>query len=134
MGLDMNLSGRKFYWTDWASPKEERRKQGEDGFELKEKILRLGYWRGHPDLHGFIVQTFADGEDECQEIELDKEEIERILAASEAGQLPKTTGFFFGVSQPEDKEETRKILRGALEWLDHKEKGVSRSVVYQASW
>jgi hypothetical protein len=26
----------------------------------------VGYWRKHPDLHGYIVETFADGVDACQ--------------------------------------------------------------------
>jgi len=59
MGLDMFLHGEKYFWGhNGKRPKE-------DGFEVKEHILELGYWRKHPNLHGYIVQTFADGKDEC---------------------------------------------------------------------
>jgi hypothetical protein len=56
MGLDMYLTGEKFLMT---------RNLEEDGFRLRSKTLELGYWRKHPNLHGYIVQTFADGTDEC---------------------------------------------------------------------
>lgn len=61
MGLDMYLSGRKYlrYGND----------QIEDGFRVEEKIVRLGYWRKHPNLHGYIVKTFADDVDECQQFQ-----------------------------------------------------------------
>ncbi len=131
MGLDMYLTGEKFFWTDWEHPENNIM---EDGFRLKAKRYELGYWRKHPDLHGYIVETFADGKDECQEIELSKEDISQILNASENGKLPHTEGFFFGATQPEDKTETRKILTNALKWLKTKENGIAKSIYYQASW
>lgn len=27
----------------------------------------IGYWRKEPNLHGFIVENFADGNDDCRE-------------------------------------------------------------------
>ena len=53
MGLDMYLEGTKL----WTSAKDSSEK--EDGFLLRKKILKLAYWRKHPDLHGYIVKTFA---------------------------------------------------------------------------
>ena len=57
MGLDMYLEGRKSRYD---------KQETEDGFPLQTKVLELGYWRKHPNLHGYIVQEFADGVDECQ--------------------------------------------------------------------
>lgn len=131
MGLDMYLEGNKYLGTNWDNPELNPR---EDGFEVRGRVLRLGYWRKHPDLHGYIVETFAEGVDECQEIALSVANLEQTLAASEADQLPPTTGFFFGESQPEDKDETRKILTDAIQWAKTEEKNVYRSVVYRASW
>lgn len=131
MGLDMYLNGKKFIWTNWDKPELN---PTEDGFEVKERVLRLGYWRKHPNLHGYIVNTFADGVDECQEVDLSKEDLERILEAVEADTLPHTEGFFFGVSTAEDKPETIQILKNALKWLATLEDGISKSVHYQASW
>ena len=61
MGLDMYLTGEKFVMATGLQ---------EDGFPLRSKTLELGYWRKHPNLHGYIVQTFVGGKDECQEIYL----------------------------------------------------------------
>ena len=95
------------------------------------KILDLGYWRKHPDLHGYIVQTFAGGADKCQEIKLDAAALRKAIAAVEAGELPHTEGFFFGTSADDPPETDLEILRAALTWL---EAGASRSVWYRASW
>lgn len=94
----------------------------------------LGYWRKHPNLHGFVVQTFADGVDECQDIPLTLENLETILEATEGDRLPCTTGFFFGQSYPEQKPDTIKILNEAIEWLKENEARPGRRVFYRASW
>lgn len=133
MGLDMYLEGRKYLWGNWHNPENDPH---EDGFKLKGKTLELGYWRKHPNLHGYIVREFADGKDECQDIELGQEDLVKLIAAVKAGDLPNTTGFFFGRSMMDDEErrEDLAILAKALLWLQDKENGVSRSVVYRASW
>lgn len=131
MGLDMYLQGKKFLWTDWENPENN---QKEDGFEVSEKILRLGYWRKHPNLHGYIVETFADGVDECQDIELSREDIVKILHAIESKELPETSGFFFGSSDGSETLQDLAIFQKALAWLDAKAKGESRDVIYRASW
>jgi hypothetical protein len=135
MGLDMYLKGNKFFWTDWEVPENNRT---EDGFRVDEMELRLGYWRKHPNLHGFIVQTFADGVDECQEIELSVKQCREIIQAVKEKRLPKTTGFFFGESDGSEDEETIEIFEKAIKWVsdtppDEKQKSI-RSIVYQASW
>lgn len=79
MGLDMYLTGSKFLFTNWEHPEKNRK---EDGIEIESVRLRLAYWRKHPNLHGYIVQTFADGKDECQEIELCAVTTEESLAFS----------------------------------------------------
>ena len=127
MGLDMYLEGRTFNWK--MGGKVEKR----DGFRVKGVMLELGYWRKHPDLHGYIVQKFANGEDRCQEIPLDEDALRNILAAVKADALPHTEGFFFGQSQSEDKKRSIEILEGAIKWLEQ-ETPPRREVVYQASW
>jgi hypothetical protein len=121
MGLDMYLNGEKYIWTDWEHPSKNPM---EDGFKLKTKTLELGYWRKHPNLHGYIVNTFAGGKDECQEIPLDVDNLKQLLKDVKADWQ----------SLPEDKEPTIKIIEGAIKWLGTEEKGVARSVTYRASW
>ena len=127
MGLDMYLTGDKYFHGD-GRPRERGERKGEQ--------YDLGYWRKHPNLHGFIVETFADGRDECQEIGLSAADIKTIIRAIEARQLPETTGFFFGKSDgdPERIAEDIRLFEAALNWLETNENGVWRSVTYQASW
>ncbi len=126
MGLDMFLTGER-HWYE-----RSERKRG----DKKAEQYDLGYWRKHPDLHGFIVEEFADGEDDCRDIELTRDRIGRILAAVKNGELPETTGFFFGTSEKTDERIANdlEIFEDALDWLDAEEPDVLRTVSYRASW
>jgi hypothetical protein len=131
MGLDMYLDGEKYFLTDWQNPQNNAR---EDGYEIKTKTLRLGYWRKHPDLHGYIVNTFAGGVDNCQQIDLDEVAIVKIIDAVARDNLPHTVGFFFGATDGTEKDETLRILDAALAWIRTKEDRAFRTVFYRASW
>lgn len=133
MGLDMYLEGRKYIMEDWSNPANN---ETEEGFRVKQKVYELGYWRKHPNLHGYIVQQFANGEDKCQEIELGQEELIKLIEAIKNRELPHTTGFFFGQSDGSDEEaqEDLSIITRALIWLQVKDDRNYRSVVYRASW
>jgi len=79
MGLDMHLTGEKYQWTDYNNPENNPM---EDGFRVKSRQLELGYWRKHPNLHGYIVQEFAGGVDECQSSDSDDQNsVEQLEAA-----------------------------------------------------
>jgi len=127
MGLDMYLNGRRFFMKD---------KFNEEGDRVSEERIDLGYWRKHPNLHGYIVDQFADGEDDCRPIELSIENIQQIADAVANKKLEKTEGFFFGISDESDERinEDLKIMGQAIAWLSKKEEGEFRSVIYQASW
>ena len=86
MGLDMYLTGERSFHHDRSQNK------------LIAERDSLGYWRKHPNLHGYLVNEFADGGDDCRGILLEANDLGRILAAIEADQLPHTSGFFFGES------------------------------------
>jgi hypothetical protein len=127
----MYLEGEKYLWSDSRNPQRNPR---EDGYEVKSRTLRLGYWRKHPNLHGYIVNTFADGIDNCKAISLEDTDIERIIEAVTRDNLPHTEGFFFGVTDGTEKDETLHIFTQALAWLRAKEDTSFRSVYYRASW
>jgi hypothetical protein len=124
----MYLNGERYFWD---RPEREGGKP-----VVKAEVYELGYWRKHPNLHGYIVQTFADGRDECQRIPLDEDRLIQILDAVKAKELPHTTGFFFGESECTEEEirEDAAIVQAALDWVLTKEAGIWRSVYYQASW
>lgn len=123
MGLDMYLTGERcFSGVRYDEP------------GLIGERYRLGYWRKHPNLHGFIVNQIADVVDDCQEITLSREQLQTIITAVEKERLPTTTGFFFGVSSGNEKERDLQILRDAVTWLESPDEEAWRFVTYQASW
>ena len=138
MGLDMYLTGKKFYTTLAGT---QRRKDAE-GFEIESEIVTLGYWRKHANLHGYIVQTYPEGKDECQDITLDLDAINHLLdvVKNPEEEMPKTEGFFFGESDNSDEQiqddvaQLTKALAFLTSPLIFEEKGVWRSVIYTASW
>ena len=123
MGLDMYLTGERYFHSrdDTKQP-------------LVGERYRLGYWRKHPNLHGYIVQTFAKGVDECQEIPLSRDFLRKILSAITSEQLPSTSGFFFGESNGTEKQQDLKTFKEALAWLATPDEEAWRSIIYQASW
>lgn len=136
MGLDMSLYGEKHISSLWSENPIK-----EDGFVLSGKIYDIGYWRKHPNLHGFIVDTFADGKDECRRIYLYADGLHKIIEALENDAIydEPVTGLFFGRSifpgeegYDKQKADDLKIFRSALEWLTLYES--NRSIYYQSSW
>ena len=135
MGLDMYLTGRKFNASMNGSPKDD------EGYEIEALHIKLGYWRKHANLHGYIVQTFAEGEDNCQDIELSLENLEQILEAVKAPTcMAKTEGFFFGESSntQDQIDEDVAIISRAIGFLTApivtQERDIWRTVIYRASW
>lgn len=99
--------------------------------ENKNKEEEIGYWRKHPNLHGFIVNNFADGIDECQRIDLSLDDMIDIIDAVKNNDLPSTTGFFFGYSDDSRDTETLEIFRRAVELANS---NPEYKFYYQASW
>jgi|SRR6478736_4955549 len=131
MGLDMYLRGEKYFWTNWE---DKTKNLTEDGFKVKTKTLELGYWRKHPNLHGYIVNEFGGGNDDCQVIELSIENLKKTIQAIKDKSLPKTSGFFFGESDEADDAPSIEILEKAIAWAETKEPGALKTIQYQASW
>lgn len=131
MGLDMYLNGERYLGAYNKPDYSEKPLPC-----LTDETYRLGYWRKHANLHGYIVATFAEGVDECQQIDLDEEQLKQLLeAVKDPKSLTKTTGFFFGKSSGDAAEiaEDVAILQRAIDWLQEKDEAI-RSVHYRASW
>jgi hypothetical protein len=108
--------------------------------KLKCKIC---YWRKANAIHNFFVKHCADGKDECQEIYVDRKDLEKLVEfctivlndAKEAEKLlPTVSGFFFGGIEYDDyyfeqleytKNKIQKILDNSPE---------SWEFQYRASW
>ena len=148
MGLDMYLRG-EHYNSDRNRHGEISRSKLDNEFEISNYEVDLGYWRKHADLHGYIVNTFADGKDNCQKIELDENDLDKIIMAIRHDKLVKDhCGFFFGNSTEfgyyEEKEKeyaincfekAKKFIRRGKELFEKDGLFIQpRSVSYQASW
>lgn len=134
MGLDMYLIAERFLVS--FNQTKPRPICPVTNMEIRQVDYYMGYWRKQPDLHGFIVKTFAGGTDECQQIDLGVEDLDTIIAAVKAGPMQTTQGFFFG-THDYSKEETARtldIFEKAKTFLQTKEEGAWRSIHYQASW
>lgn len=155
MGLDMYLYASKYESkSQWRNNKEEvkgfypselqdlQTDIFERNFVSKETKYQIGYWRKFNALHNYIVENFANGVDDCREIYLSTEDIEKVLnnlkkakdnknKASEL--LPTKSGFFFGSTQYdewywEDVEYSIRLFEEVLKLP----KGFA--IYYEASW
>jgi hypothetical protein len=109
---------------------------------------QLGYWRKHPNLHGYIVQNFASGIDDCKDVSLSIDDLEQIKNAVSNNLLVHTEGFFFGKSpdinstNPDEvlyanelNEHTIQCIDKAIAFLNVESKeDVYKQVIYNASW
>lgn len=161
MGLDMYLSVKKYIskidfergTVDGAWPMTEKFKNAIDGLGYSQFIdpndvtgltveIPLGYWRKANQIHHWFVEKCGGGKDECQEIEVSRDELKDLRDACliclgstpEECQkiLPTHGGFFFGSTEydnyyMEDIKDTIKIIDRALA-------SPAEYFIYQASW
>lgn len=108
MGLDMYA-----YQT--------RAQVADHGFPIPEDAVEIHYWRKHPNLHGWMEQLYRakGGTDtfNVTGVRLTEDDINALAEAVQNDRLPDTIGFFFGVSQPEDKELDLQFIEAARQAL-----------------
>ncbi len=94
----------------------------------------LHYWRKHPNLHGWMAERYFEkggtsSDFNCNTVEItpdDLDALERVIIANE---LPATTGFFFGETNGEEREDDLEFIRKAREEIAQ-----GRSIAYYAWW
>ena len=133
MGLDMyayaatNEKQYDQYWEDgvWET----------DQFVSKTtKPKELAYWRKHPNLHGWFRQEWESqgntGEFNGDQLEIDWAMLERLESAVLNGELPGTSGFFFGNDADEEyREQDLEFIKQARAELF-----LGLRVFYNSSW
>lgn len=166
MGLDMYLYANKYDSKSTYSYDEEKknkvsktfypralnklaRKHADNNFLSKETFYQIGYWRKFNALHGFIVEHYAEGVDECQKIYLSKDDIKEILKIlkevkanpnSAMDIMPPTLGCCFGSQDIDgwfikDVEYSVELFEDVLEMLEKNDKRKNYyEIYYQASW
>ena len=95
----------------------------------------LQYWRKHPNLHGWMQNLYdAKGgtsdtfNGDC--VVLDSEDLDNLEDDIKAGNLPDTSGFFFGESSNGDEENENDLL-----FVTKAREAISEGkTVYYTSW
>jgi hypothetical protein len=154
MGLDMYLYRRTYigakYEHNDAKVEVDISLMGErlkiDPKRLTYIYEEMGYWRKANAIHGWFVDNFAQGDDDCQQIHVSANGLKRLLDICRKvmalrdndyslEQLPPKEGFFFGGNQIDEYywqtiEETQAILEDILKTHNAKH----HEYIYQASW
>ena len=98
------------------------------------KPREIAYWRKHPNLQGWMSDLYhSRGGSETfngVELELTWEDLDALERAVTHGQLPETTGFFFG--NPSDNEYRASDLQFIKE--ARAELFLGLKVFYNSSW
>ena len=127
MGLDMYA---------YSLPKDDDRPCVD--FDLDdigdEERRRLHYWRKHPNLHGWMAGRYyekggSDDDFTVNTVELTAADINALERAILGKTLPQTTGFFFGETTGEEREDDLEFIRKARE-----EFAKGRTIAYYAWW
>ena len=122
MGLDM------YAYSTKAKPTTEVDFSTKN-FEVEE----IHYWRKHPNLHGWMQNLYdAKGGTESNFngdcVVLDSEDLDNLEQDIKDGNLPDTSGFFFGQSQPDEDEDDLLFVKEAREAI------ANGKTVYYTSW
>jgi hypothetical protein len=102
MGLDMYayVAARAGQQDEYYEGSEFDKESGEYVNAKVTKPIEIAYWRKHPNLHGWFEQLYrskgGEGEFNGDELELTREDVDSLEQAVLDGDLPATSGFFFG--------------------------------------
>lgn len=155
MGLDMYLYANKYISkAEWRG--EEASKQFDEIVKIMQadEFIRkdlpsgsvnfqVAYWRKANQIHKWFVDNVQDGEDNCREYSVDREQLQKLLDtchkvkadASLADEyLPPSEGFFFGSNAIDewywqDIDSTIEMLTDTLAHTPE-----DYGFTYQSSW
>lgn len=117
----------------YAYSVDPRLVEGSVDFKVPDGSARqIAYWRKHPDLQGWMQELYLakGGQEEfnCVNVRLEPEDLDALEEAVRDGDLPRTSGFFFGESTPDDRDDDLIFIRDARAEL------AEGRVVYYTSW
>jgi hypothetical protein len=135
MGLDMYAyaaANEKQYDQYWENGHWETKSN--DFVSTTTKPKELAYWRKHPNLHGWFRREWESqgntGDFNGDQLEIDWAMLERLESAVLNGELPGTSGFFFGNDADEEyREQDLEFIRQARAELF-----LGLRVFYNSSW
>ena len=107
----------------------------EVNFDLNDvgDLREIHYWRKHPNLHGWMHNLYlAKGGTEqfnCVPVVLTEADIDDLEQAIRNGELPQTSGFFFGESDGSEQSEDLAFVKAAREFIAD-----GYAVIYDSWW
>lgn len=153
MGLDMYLSAKRYLRNKEEDISKqvgeiigvegdiEKRFQG-SSLVVKEITLDAMYWRKANAIHGWFVENCQNGDDDCKEYEVEREQLVELRKLcqdildnpnNDNGDLDPTEGFFFGSTEKD--EWYYEDLKNTVEGLDRVLALPDQySFHYRASW
>ena len=109
MGLDMYLNAKRYLWSfpadgpDATTAKAIAEMLGVPNTQIKQIEAEAMYWRKANAIHKWFVDNVQDGEDNCREYAVSREQLQELLDlileaidTKNSKLLPPTSGFFFG--------------------------------------
>jgi hypothetical protein len=127
MGLDMYAH---------SMPKDESRPPVD--FDVEglhgDATPRIHCWRKHPNLHGWMAGRYyekggTDDDFNVNTVELTRDDIDALERTILENGLPDTSGFFFGATTGEERDDDLEFIRKARE-----EFAKGRTIAYYAWW
>ena len=155
MGLDMYLEKRT-YVKNWSHKSKEEKHTvsvklgGKARKDIKPKrishiVEEVLYWRKANAIHKWFVENVQNGEDDCKEYYVSKEQLEelaelceKVVETKDTKLLKTASGFFFGSTEYDeyyfdDCKRTAKEIREVLK--EETPKGsYSGDFYYSSSW
>ena len=108
--------------------------EGYDSYEKYESEYSISDWRKHPNLQGWMQNLWEGRGNEGQfngvEIKLSLADLDLLEADIKDGDLPRTSGFFFGENSDEHYKEQD------LEFVQQARLAIADgyTVIYDSSW
>jgi hypothetical protein len=111
MGLDMYLVGKRYLFDDKRSSELNEAAGTTDEFPVEQVDVKLAYWRKANAIHKWFVDNVQNGEDDCREYWVSREQLkqlrdlcDRVLKFKHLAteQLPTESGFFFGGTEADE--------------------------------
>ena len=116
----------------------------DDCFGFKGIYEEVGYWRKANAIHKWFVDNIQDGNDDCGDYEVSKEQLEELLRVCKLVKenhsyaeeyLPTCSGFFFGDTEYDEYyfhkvDSTIDILQKVLQATDFNR----QMIMYSSSW
>jgi len=146
----MYLHAKRYLWP-WQDGSDDKTIADEvqkiakisEDFEVKEIVIKAGYWRKANQIHRWFVQNVQDGKDDCgtyyvsRQCLIDLRDLCKKVSENKElapTELPTESGFFFGNTEYDDwyyqdLAETIEIIDKALTLDQHQ-----WDFEYHSSW